>query len=117
MAPEDDWSAASACQRALRASRVISESDAQFICLPGFMVPVAFDTDQAITESFLVPYFGACLHLPPPPPNQIIFARFPQQLEVEILYDPFVVEGRLKVETVSHDSAPGRLQPGSAGVQ
>ena len=46
------------------------------IMIPGFIVPTAYDDDRRITEFFLVPYFGACIHLPPPPPNQIIYVRY-----------------------------------------
>ena len=37
--------------------------------IPGFIVPVDFEQQQTITRFLLVPYFGACIHEPPPPPN------------------------------------------------
>jgi hypothetical protein len=40
--------------------------------IPGFVVPLDFDKAE-MTEFFLVPFFGACIHVPPPPPNQIIY--------------------------------------------
>jgi len=39
------------------------------------VVPLDFNAESAYTEFLLVPYFGACLHTPPPPPNQIIFVN------------------------------------------
>src|SRR5690606_18432104 len=39
--------------------------------IPGFMVPLE-DTETRVTEFLLVPYFGACIHTPPPPPNQMV---------------------------------------------
>lgn len=39
--------------------------------IPGFLVPLE-DTKAGMTEFLLVPYFGACIHSPPPPANQII---------------------------------------------
>jgi uncharacterized protein len=39
--------------------------------IPGFVVPLE-DTKDGIKEFLLVPYFGACVHSPPPPSNQII---------------------------------------------
>ncbi|WP_026971187.1 DUF3299 domain-containing protein [Aliagarivorans marinus] len=42
--------------------------------IPGFIVPLEFDGDK-ISEFFLVSYFGACLHFPPPPPNQLIHVK------------------------------------------
>ena len=41
------------------------------IVLPGFIVPTAYNEEREVTEFFLVPFFGACIHVPPPPPNQI----------------------------------------------
>jgi hypothetical protein len=39
--------------------------------IPGFLVPLETDGEQ-IREFLLVPYFGACVHVPPPPANQLI---------------------------------------------
>ncbi|KPF58243.1 hypothetical protein D621_06525 [beta proteobacterium AAP51] len=43
----------------------------QRVRIPGFVVPLE-DTKDGIKEFLLVPYFGACIHSPPPPSNQII---------------------------------------------
>jgi hypothetical protein len=51
-----------------------------------------------------VPYYGACIHVPPPPPNQIIYVRIPQGIKVTDIYNPFWIEGILKVETVTKDN-------------
>ena len=45
--------------------------DGARIRIPGFIVPLEVAHHQ-ITEFLLVPYFGACIHVPPPPSNQII---------------------------------------------
>jgi hypothetical protein len=42
--------------------------------LPGYVVPLE-NTAGAVREFLLVPYFGACIHTPPPPANQIIHVR------------------------------------------
>lgn len=39
--------------------------------LPGYLVPLD-EVKGGIVEFLLVPYFGACIHTPPPPANQII---------------------------------------------
>ena len=49
---------------------VVSELDGQKVRVPGYVVPVEFESENLVTEFFLVPYFGACFHYPPPPPNQ-----------------------------------------------
>jgi uncharacterized protein len=41
------------------------------IRIPGFLVPLEWG-DKTLKEFLLVPYFGACIHTPPPPANQII---------------------------------------------
>jgi hypothetical protein len=43
--------------------------------IPGFVVPLERAADGRISEFLLVPYFGACIHVPPPPPNQIVYVK------------------------------------------
>lgn len=45
--------------------------DGQFVKLPGYVVPVE-QSREGLKEFLLVPYFGACIHSPPPPANQIV---------------------------------------------
>jgi hypothetical protein len=90
---------------ALLSTNVNAEFDQKNIRLPGFIVPVEYNDDQVITEFFLVPYFGACIHVPPPPPNQIIYVKYPKGLELSALYDPFWIEGTMKTQLVQNDIA------------
>ena len=83
----------------------VSEMQGKHIKLPGFIVPLDFDDNQVITEFFLVPYFGACLHLPPPPPNQIIYISHPDGIEVDALYDPFWLYGTLDTGIIENTTA------------
>lgn len=66
--------------------------------VPGFVVPLDFSADNEYTEFLIVPYFGACLHTPPPPPNQIIFARTQTPAKIEDIYIAYWFEGVLKAE-------------------
>ena len=43
----------------------------QSVRIPGFIVPLE-DSKEGLKEFLLVPYFGACVHSPPPPANQIV---------------------------------------------
>ena len=43
----------------------------QTVRLPGYLVPLE-ETKDGLKEFLLVPYFGACIHSPPPPANQIV---------------------------------------------
>jgi uncharacterized protein len=45
--------------------------DGQAVRIPGFVVPLE-ESKDGLKEFLLVPYFGACVHSPPPPANQII---------------------------------------------
>ncbi|AMX03297.1 DUF3299 domain-containing protein [Microbulbifer thermotolerans] len=101
----EDQATESRYQKALTSTRIKPEFDRQKIRIPGFVVPLEFDETQTIFRFLLVPYFGACLHLPPPPPNQVIYASFPKGMRVDVLYDPFYVEGELR--TLRKDSDLG----------
>lgn len=92
-------------QQALVSTKVIPEMDGQAIRVPGFVVPLEFDDQQVITEFFLVPYFGACIHTPPPPPNQIIHVSAPQGLTLEFLSYPFWISGIINTTLVENDMA------------
>ncbi|MDO6559946.1 DUF3299 domain-containing protein [Paraglaciecola chathamensis] len=86
-------------QNALSSTRVIDTYADKRIRIPGFIVPLQSDDSQQVTEFFIVPYFGACLHMPPPPPNQIIHSKAPQGIQLASLYDPFWFEGTLVIDT------------------
>lgn len=65
--------------------------------LLGFMVPFD-DEEQKAVEFLLVPVMGQCVHLPPPPPNQIVLVRMVNNQLTKIWYDDAVaVEGRLEI--------------------
>jgi hypothetical protein len=88
-------------QQALVSKNIIKAMDGQAVRIPGFIVPLEFD-EETITEFFLVPYFGACIHSPPPPPNQIIYVHAPNGLKLNTLYDPFWISGKLSTKLVEN---------------
>lgn len=92
-------------QQALVSTRIKPEFDNQKIRLPGFIVPLEFGKNQTITRFFLVPYFGACIHLPPPPPNQIVYGVFEKGLKVDVLHEPFWINGVLHTTLMENDIA------------
>lgn len=66
------------------------------IRIPGFVV--SLDQENAdISEFLLVPYFGACIHTPPPPANQIIHVRVKKPLKGIRTMDPVWIQGTLQV--------------------
>jgi hypothetical protein len=60
---------------ALISTNSVGTFDEQAVSISGFIVPIDYAEDRSLENIFIVPYFGACLHFPPPPPNQIIFAQ------------------------------------------
>ena len=88
-----------------QSSRTVGELDGLDIRIPGFVVPVETTATGKLKEFFLVPYFGACIHLPPPPANQIIYGRLADPIDMVNIWDAFWMEGTLKVEDVSNDTA------------
>lgn len=91
--------------QALASTRIIPAINNAAIRLPAYIVPLEFDDSQRVTQFFLVPFFGACIHLPPPPPNQTIFVNYPKGFTLESLYDPYWVSGVIKTSLVENDMA------------
>ncbi|WP_287133421.1 DUF3299 domain-containing protein [Alteromonas sp.] len=91
--------------QALVSTRVREAFDGKAIRIPGFIVPLEQNDEQKATAFFVVPYFGACLHMPPPPPNQILYVEYKEGIAVENLYDPYWFEGTVKID--NHESALG----------
>ncbi len=70
--------------------------------LPGYLVPL----DQAkdgLREFLLVPYFGACVHSPPPPANQIVHVRSQTAIKGLRTMDAVWVSGTLQLESSRTD--------------
>lgn len=83
------------------AAPVVEELDGIVARLPGYIVPLDMDGDGRVIEFLLVPYFGACIHVPPPPSNQIVHATSELGVKLQELYQPYWIEGPLKVEPAS----------------
>lgn len=86
--------------------------------IPGFVVPLKVTNDMRILEFFLVPYYGACIHVPPPPPNQIIHVKYDEGFTLQALYDPVWIEGKLVIDrtenalgTSSYSMAASSVRP------
>lgn len=74
--------------------------DGERIRMPGYALPLEF-TGTGATEMFLVPFVGACIHVPPPPPNQIVSISLEEPVMVGGLFEPVWVTGRMLVEQSS----------------
>lgn len=74
------------------------------IRMPGFIIPLELNA-EGVTDFMLVPYVGACMHLPPPPPNQLVVARAETPWPDDALWDPVWVVGELRTELQSTELA------------
>jgi hypothetical protein len=83
---------------------IVEKYDGQEVKIPGFVVPLEGDDDN-LTEFLLVPYFGACIHVPPPPSNQIVYVKFEEGVPVDDLYDAVWISGKLSTKGWSGDVA------------
>lgn len=89
-----------------KASPIKEDLNDKRVRLPGYVVPLETDGKQA-TEFLLVPYFGACVHVPPPPANQTVhvITKDPQGARISKLFEIVWVEGVIKTERFSSELA------------
>ena len=78
--------------------RVNDKLDGQQVRLPGFIVPLELDAKGLVTEFFLVPYFGACIHVPPPPPNQLVYVKMDTGISLDSMYSAYWITGRMSTQ-------------------
>ncbi|MDD9156635.1 DUF3299 domain-containing protein [Aliivibrio sp. S4TY2] len=86
----------------LKAESLNTEISGNKVRMPGFIVPIEFEGIKAI-DFLLVPYAGACIHLPPPPANQIVRLSYPEGFEVENVQYPVWVEGIIQADKQTDD--------------
>jgi len=79
--------------------------DGLTVRLPGYIVPLESDEAGLLDEFLLVPYFGACIHVPPPPPNQLVYVRLSRPFYLRSMEDPYWVTGTLHVQRWDSDFA------------
>lgn len=87
----------------LSSTAVRPELNGTVVRLPGFLVPLDVNERGDAVTFFLVPYFGACIHVPPPPPNQMVYVSFPGGIPADAIWDPYWVVGPLRIETNSNE--------------
>ena len=83
-----------------RNKAVATDLDGSFVRLPGYALPLEM-SEVGVTEMLLVPFVGACIHVPPPPPNQTVFVRMPEPYFATNLYEPVWITGILTIERAS----------------
>ena len=90
----------------LASAPIVPELNNEFVKIAGFVVPLDFDFESETFQDFLlVPYFGACIHVPPPPSNQIVHVSSEKPLDQEMLDYAVWVTGTLTTDSVYSDEA------------
>jgi len=84
---------------------VVEDLAGAVVRMPGYILPLDYAEQGSAREFLLLPYHGACVHYPPPPPNQIVYLRSPDPIEYSSLWEPVWVEGRMEIERVDTDLA------------
>jgi len=79
-------------------AKELADLEGKMVKVPGFTVPLE-DWASSATEFLLVPYVGACIHTPPPPPNQLVYIKMDEGKQAKMDgWNPVWVEGVLKIE-------------------
>lgn len=84
--------------------------DGKRVKLPGFVVPLEGD-GQKLSEFLLVPYYGACIHVPPPPANQTVYVKVPKgDAKIRQAFDTVWVTGTMSAKSFNSDMATAGYQ-------
>ena len=84
----------------------------QNVRLPGYLLPLEFSGKQ-VSEFLLVPWVGACIHTPPPPPNQIVHVRPEKPVAMSGMFEAVWVTGQLTAGAIKKSLS---LVDGSADI-
>lgn len=91
-----------AMREVLAQAPVVEAYDGLTVRIAGFVVPLEQDEDLVLSF-LLVPYYGACIHTPPPPANQIIHVETQGGFKTPGLDEPVYVTGTLRTERQDAD--------------
>ena len=87
-----------------KARAVVTEFNGKRVRIPGYAVPLDFE-GTAIKTFILVPYVGACIHVPPPPANQLVYVKPTEPFESESMWDPIFATGMFATTAVATELA------------
>ena len=76
---------------------LVPELNGKSVRLGGYVVPLDFEATN-VKEFLLVPFVGACIHVPPPPANQIVYVKVDKGFEISDTFAPVTVTGTIKTD-------------------
>lgn len=89
----------------LRTFNVVEELDGERVRIAGFVLPFDFSASGQVSRFLLVPFVGACVHVPPPPPNQLIYVQAADGVAVQGMWEPVFAEGVMRTRRQNSDLA------------
>jgi len=89
-------------QRYEQARAVKKDLNGKTVRIAGYLLPLEID-ETKVTEFLLVPWVGACIHTPPPPPNQIVYVKMSKPLNNVDLFIPITVTGKMTVKSLQKE--------------
>lgn len=95
----------------------VKELNGKKIRIPGYTVPFEYGADAQIKEFLLVPYFGACIHSPPPPPNQTVFIMADKPIKMKDLAQAVWIEGTIYTQTQESELADAAYTIKLTGIE
>ncbi|MCG7965804.1 MAG: DUF3299 domain-containing protein [Candidatus Thiodiazotropha taylori] len=97
-------------EAAWKVAPVVESLDGKRVKIPGFVVPIEGD-GKKLSEFLLVPYYGACIHVPPPPANQTVYVKVPKRdAKIRQAFDTVWVTGVLSAKSFDSDLATAGYQ-------
>jgi hypothetical protein len=99
-----------------RGGTLRDDLDGTVVRIPGFVTPLAFEGSR-VSQFLLVPYVGACIHVPPPPANQIVFVAGFSGYKPEGMLYPVWVTGRLSAVPLETELASVGYQIKDAWIE
>jgi hypothetical protein len=94
--PEGRWMSGGKRQASVPVP-VVESLNGRRVQIGGYVVPLDFEA-TSVKEFLLVPFVGACIHVPPPPANQLVFVQAAKGFAVKGMFEPVWVTGRMKTE-------------------
>lgn len=88
----------------------------QKVRIPGFAIPVE-QSDKGVDELLLVPYFGACIHTPPPPANQIIHVKLSEPQPAVGAMQAYWIWGEISAQKFSNELGDAAYLIKATGIQ
>jgi len=97
-------------------SEVVQALDGKRFSLDGYVVPLGTNDAGQVNELLFVPFYGACIHVPPPPPNQIIHVVLAEPIDLPELWNPYRLAGTLRVQRFDADIASASYEAAGASI-